>query len=128
MAMAEAFLAATFNRPGFPVVDHHTYVLASDGDLMEGVGSESASLAGHFKLGKLIVLYDDNKTSLSAPTSVTFTENVMARFDAYGWQTIYVEDGTDVEAISKAIADAKADRSRPTLIDVRTVIGYRSPN
>ncbi len=128
MAIAEAFLAATFNKPDFPIVDHYTYILASDGDLMEGVGSEAASLAGHLKLGKLIVLYDDNKVTLSAPTSVTFTEDVRKRFEAYGWQTLYVEDGNDVEAVSKAIEAAKADKERPTLIDVRTIIGYGSPH
>ncbi len=128
MAMAEAFLAAHFNRPDFPIVDHYTYILASDGDLMEGIASEAASLAGHLKLGKLIVLYDDNKVSLSAPTSVTFTENVPQRFEAYGWQTLSVADGNDLAAIDKAIATAKAEKDRPTLIAVRTILGYGSPH
>ncbi|HLY29326.1 MAG TPA: transketolase, partial [Aggregatilineales bacterium] len=128
MAIAEAFLAARFNRPDFSLVDHYTYVLASDGDLMEGVASEAASIAGHLKLGKLIVLYDDNKVTLSAATDVTFTENVRERFDAYGWQTLHVDDGNDVEAVSKAIEAAWADKDRPTLIDVRTILGYGSPH
>ncbi|HVO44002.1 MAG TPA: transketolase [Aggregatilineales bacterium] len=128
MAMAEAFLAATFNRPGFELVDHYTYVLASDGDLMEGVASEAASLAGHLNLHKLIVLYDDNKVTLSAPTSITFTENVKERFGAYGWNTIDVADGNDVDAVSKAIDAARAEKERPTLISVRTIIGYGSPH
>jgi transketolase len=128
LAVAEAFLAATFNRPGFPLVDHFTYILASDGDLMEGVASEAASLAGHLKLGKLIVLYDDNNVMLSAPTAAAFSENVKGRFDAYGWQTLNVADGNDLQAIAKALEAARADLSRPSLIDVHTIIGYGSPN
>jgi len=128
MAMAEAFLAAHYNRPDHTVVDHYTYVLASDGDLMEGIASEAASLAGHLKLGKLIVLYDDNKISLSAATDVTFTEDVRKRFDAYGWQTLAVADGNDVKSVSKALDEAKADKERPTIIAVRTIIGYGSPH
>jgi transketolase len=128
LALAEAFLAATYNRPDFNVVDHYTYVIASDGDLMEGVASEAASLAGHLKLGKLIVLYDDNKIMLSNETAAAFTENVIQRFDAYGWQTISVPDGNDTDAIAKAIEAAQADGSRPSLIAVRTIIGYGSPN
>ncbi len=128
MAMAEAFLAATFNRPGYPVVDHYTYVLAGDGDLMEGVASEAASLAGHLKLGKLIVLYDDNKTTLSAPTSESFTEDVPGRFKAYGWETLFVEDGNNIEAVAKALEAARSQTQRPTLISVRTIIGYGSPH
>lgn len=128
MALAESFLAATFNRPDFPVVDHYTYVLASDGDLMEGVASEAASLAGHLKLGKLIVLYDDNKVMLSAATSAAFSEDVLARFDAYGWHTQRVEDGNDTAAIAQAIEAATAESERPSLIAVRTIIGYGSPN
>jgi transketolase len=128
MAMAEAYLAATFNRPGFDLVDHYTYAIAGDGDLMEGIASEAASLAGHFQLGKLIVFYDDNKVSLAAPTSVTFTEDVKARFRAYGWSVVEVTDGNDVEAIAKAIDDAKADTDHPTLIDVHTIIGFGSPH
>ncbi|MHB8626159.1 MAG: transketolase [Aggregatilineales bacterium] len=127
MAMAEAFLAATFNRPGYPVVDHYTYVIASDGDFMEGVSSEAASLAGHLKLHKLIVLYDDNKVSLSAKTDITFTEDVIARFRAYDWHTELVADGNDVDAISAAIKSARDQASRPSLIAVRTILGYGSP-
>jgi transketolase len=127
-AWAEAFLAETFNRPDFHVVDHYTYVIASDGDMMEGVTSEACSLAGHLKLGKLIVLYDDNKVMLSNDTEVAFTEDVKARFTAYGWQVLSVADGNNVEAVAQAIADAKRDTERPTLIDVRTIIGYGSPN
>ncbi|MCC7206775.1 MAG: transketolase [Anaerolineae bacterium] len=128
MALAESFLAATFNRPDFPVVDHYTYVLASDGDLMEGVASEAASLAGHLKLGKLIVLYDDNQVMLSAATSAAFSEDVLARFDAYGWHTQRVEDGNDTAAIAQAIEAATAESERPSLIAVRTIIGFGSPN
>ncbi len=128
MAIAEAFLAATFNRPDFPIVDHYTYVLAGDGDLMEGVSAEAASLAGHLKLGKLIVLYDDNKVMLSNDTAAAFTEDVPARFAAYGWQTLSVADGNDTAAIARAIEAATADQTRPSLIAVRTVIGYGSPN
>jgi transketolase len=128
MAMAEAFLAAKFNQPEYRIVDHYTYVLASDGDLMEGVASEAASLAGHLQLGKLIVLYDDNQVTLSAPTSITFTEDVSKRFEAYGWQTLFVSDGNDIEAVSKAIEAGKAEKNRPTLINVRTILGYGSPH
>ena len=128
LAIAEAHLAAVYNRET-TIVDHHTYVLAGDGDLMEGVSAEAASLAGHFALGKLIVLYDDNKTSLAGPTDVTFTENVRERFEAYGWNTneIAPEQANDVDAIDRAIAEAKADPRRPTLIAVRSTIGYGSP-
>src|SRR5690606_14412634 len=128
MAIAEAHLAARYNRPGFDVVDHHTYVIASDGDMMEGVTSEAASLAGHLGLGKLIVLYDDNNISIDGSTSITFTEDVQARFRAYGWQVQHVADGNDVEALVTAIDKAKADGDRPSLIAVRTVIGYGAPN
>ncbi len=127
LAMAEAHLAALFNRPGFPVVNHYTYVLASDGDLMEGVVAEAASLAGHLKLGKLIVLYDQNFVSLAGSTALTFTENVRQRFEAYGWQVLEVPDGNDLEAIDAALGAAKAERERPSLICVRTVIGYGAP-
>jgi len=128
LAIAEAHLAAAYNREQ-TIVDHHTYVLAGDGDLMEGVASEAASLAGHFALGKLIVLYDDNKVSLAAATDVTFTESVRERFEAYGWQTIEVapEQANDVDTIDRAIAQAKGDTLRPTLIAIRTTIGYGSP-
>jgi transketolase len=129
MAIAERFLAATFNREGFPVVDHRTYALATDGDMMEGVASEASSLAGHLKLGKLVVLYDDNKISLAAPTSVSFTEDVGKRFEGYGWRVLDVADGnTDVESIRQAIQSAKQEKERPTLIKIHTLIGYGSPN
>jgi transketolase len=127
MAIAEAHLAAIFNRPGFPIVDHYTYVLASDGDLMEGVSAEAASLAGHLRLGKLIVLYDQNFVSLAGSTALTFTEDVRGRFAAYGWQVLEVPDGNDLEAIARAIRTAKAEREKPSLILVRTVIGYGAP-
>jgi transketolase len=127
VAIAEAFLAATFNRPDHDITDHYTYGIVSDGDLMEGVASEAASLAGHLKLGKLIYLYDDNSISLDGPTSLAFTEDVPARFRAYGWQTLTVEDGNDLSAIEQAILEAQADTGHPTLISVKTVIGYGSP-
>ncbi len=127
MAMAEAHLSATYNKENFDIVDHHTYALCGDGDLMEGVSQEAASMAGHMKLGKLVVLYDSNDISLDGPTSKAFTENVGARFEAYGWQHILVKDGNDLEAISKAIEEAKAETEKPTLIEVKTVIGYGAP-
>ncbi|MFN5368824.1 MAG: transketolase [Roseiflexaceae bacterium] len=127
MAVAEAFLAATYNRDAAQPVDHWTYALVSDGDLMEGIAAEAASLAGHLGLGKLIFLYDDNLISLDGPTSLAFTEDVLKRFDAYGWQTLRVSDGNDCDAIEAALHEARADLDRPTLIAVRTVIGYGSP-
>lgn len=127
LAMAEAHLAATYNRDSFDVMDHYTYALCGDGDLMEGVSGEASSMAGHMKLGKLIVLYDSNDISLDGPTSKAFTENVGARYEAYGWQHILVKDGNDLEAISKAIDEAKAETEKPTLIEIKTVIGYGSP-
>ncbi|MCA7891761.1 transketolase [Burkholderia cepacia] len=128
MAMAEAQLAACYNRPGFEIVDHHTYALVSDGDLMEGVAAEAASLAGHLRLGKLICLYDDNRVTLSAGTAITFTEDRAQRFDAYGWHTETVEDGNDLAAIDAALVNARAELLRPSLILVRTHLGYGSPN
>src|SRR3954447_23744409 len=129
LAIAERFLAARFNKPGHTIVDHHTYALVSDGDLMEGISHEAASLAGHLKLGKLIYLYDDNLISLDGPTSLSFTEDVAKRFEAYGWQTLRVGDGnTDLDGIDKALAAARAETSRPSIILVRTTIGYGSPN
>jgi transketolase len=128
MAMAEAFLAARYNRPGHKIINHYTYSLVSDGDLMEGVASEAASLAGHLQLGKLIYLYDNNRVTLSAATDITFTENVKKRFTAYGWQTESVENGNDLEAIEAAIRNARKDKSHPCLILVRTHLGYGSPN
>jgi transketolase len=127
MAIAEAHLAARFNRPGFPVIDHFTYVLASDGDLMEGVSAEACALAGHLRLGKLIVLYDDNRVSLAGSTSLTFTEDVAARFQAYGWQVLRVSDGYDLQAVDAALREAKEEGARPSLILVRTVLGYGAP-
>jgi transketolase len=127
MAIAERHLAARFNRPGHTVVDHHTYALCSDGDLMEGVAAEASSLAGHLGLGKLIVLYDDNHVSLAGKASLSFSEDVPRRFDGLGWHTMAVPDGNDLEAIDKAIRDAKAEAGRPSLIAVRTVIGYGAP-
>jgi transketolase len=128
MAIAERFLAARFNRPDFPVVDHFTYAMVSDGDLMEGVSHEAASLAGHLKLGKLIYLYDDNHITIEGSTDIAFTENRMARFKAYGWQVQQVEDGNDLKAIGKAIRRARAETEKPSLIAVRTCIGCGSPN
>ncbi|OME72394.1 transketolase [Paenibacillus odorifer] len=128
MAMAEAQLGATYNKDEHKVVDHYTYAICGDGDLMEGISSESASLAGHLKLGKLVVLYDSNDISLDGKLNLSFSENVAQRFDAYGWQVLRVEDGNDLPAIAKAIAEAQAETSKPTLIEVKTVIGYGSPN
>lgn len=128
MAIAEAHLAARYNRPGHTIVDHRTYVLASDGDMMEGVASEAASLAGHLRLGKLIVLYDDNGISLDGSTHICFTEDVARRFEAYHWHVQRVEDGNDLEAIDRAIRLAQAETGRPSLICVRTHIGYGSPH
>ncbi|MGB7595709.1 MAG: transketolase [Erysipelotrichaceae bacterium] len=127
MAMAEAHLAATFNEEGFPVVDHYTYVLAGDGCMMEGLSSEAMSLAGTLGLGKLIVLYDSNRITIEGTTDIAFRENVQERFKAYGFRTIDVADGTDLFAIGNAIALAKADTSRPTLIEVHSQIGFGSP-
>lgn len=128
MAMAERHLAAKYNKDDFNIIDHYTYALCGDGDLMEGVASEAASLAGHLKLGKLIMLYDSNDITLDGDLSQSFSENVGQRFEAYGWHYIRVENGNDVEEIAKAIEEAKAETSRPTLIEVKTVIGYGAPN
>jgi transketolase len=128
MAIAERHLGARFNVPGEePIVNHHTYAICSDGDLMEGVSNEAASLAGTLKLGKLIYLYDDNHITIDGPTSLAFMENVNARFDALGWHTQAVEDGNDVDAIESAIRAAQAEKDRPSLIRVHTHIGYGSP-
>ena len=127
MAMAERHLAAVYNRDMYSVVDHHTFVLCGDGDLMEGVSHEAASLAGTLGLGKLIVLYDDNLISLDGPTSLSYTEDVTKRFEAYHWQVLMVHDGNDLVAIEEAIRAGMAETTRPTLIRVRTVIGYGSP-
>lgn len=127
MAIAERYLAARFNRPGHVVVDHYTYALASDGDLMEGVAAEAASLAGHLRLGRLIVVYDANGVTLGGSTGLTFTEDVGRRFEAYGWQVLEV-DGHDVGAVDAALAAARAEEGRPTLIIAHTHIGYGSPH
>lgn len=124
MAMAEAHLAAKFNKPGFDIVDHYTYALNGDGCLMEGVSQEAASLAGHLKLGKLVLLYDSNDISLDGPTSMAFTEDIKGKFEAYGWQHILVEDGNDLEAIASALEAAKAEKEKPTIIEVKTIIGF----
>jgi transketolase len=128
MAMAERHLAARFNTDDYPVVDHYTYGIVSDGDLMEGISHEAASLAGHQGLGKLIYLYDDNHISIDGSTDIAFTEDVDGRFEAYGWHVAHVEDGNDRDAIDAAIREAKAETKRPSLIRVRTHIGYGSPN
>ena len=127
MAIAEAYLAARYNRPGYNLIDHYTYSIVSDGDLMEGVGSETASIAGSLRLGKLIYFYDNNKVTLSAGTDITLNEDVAKRFQAYGWQTLSVEDGNDLEAIDRAIQQAREEKNRPSLILVRTHLGYGSP-
>jgi transketolase len=128
MALAEAFLAKQFNRDGHEVVDHYTYALVGDGDLMEGVSIEATALAGHWGLGKLIFLYDDNKITLDGEAEMTFTEDIAKRFEAQGWHTLRVSDGNDVEAIDKAIQAAKAETSKPSLLLIRTIIGFGSPN
>lgn len=128
MAIAEAFLAATFNRPEHDVVGHHVYAIVSDGDLMEGISAEAASLAGHLGLGKLVYLYDNNHISIEGSTDLAFTEDVAHRFGAYGWHVLGVEDGNDLDLIDRAIARAKEVTDRPSLIMVRTHIGYGSPH
>jgi transketolase len=128
MAIAEAHLAARYNRPGHVVFDHHTYVLASDGDMMEGVQAEAASLAGHLKLGKLIVLYDSNRVTLSGTTSLAFTEDVAGRYQSYGWHVQRVEDGNDIVAISRALQAAREASDQPSLIVVNTVLGFGAPD
>ena len=127
MAMAEAHLSSVFNKEGFPVVDHYTYVLGGDGCMMEGILSECFSLAGTLGLSKLIVFYDSNNISIEGSTDIAFTEDVVTRFKAFGFQTIEVEDGNDLEVIGKAIEEAKADKTRPSLIKVNTLIGYGCP-
>ncbi|MBE2932529.1 transketolase [Anoxybacillus flavithermus] len=128
MAMAERHLAATYNKDNFEIINHFTYAICGDGDLMEGVSAEAASLAGHLKLGRLIVLYDSNDISLDGELHLSFSESVEQRFKAYGWQYIRVEDGNNIEEIAQAIAEAQKDLERPTLIEVKTIIGYGSPN
>ena len=128
MAMAERHLAAKYNRENYDVVNHYTYSICGDGDLMEGVSAEASSLAGHLQLGRLIVLYDSNDISLDGDLSQSFSESVEERYKAYGWQYIKVNDGNDIEELSRAIEAAKSDLSKPTLIEVKTIIGYGSPN
>ncbi|WP_040985363.1 transketolase [Oceanobacillus jeddahense] len=128
MAMAEAHLGATYNKEEYNVVDHYTYAIVSDGDLMEGISHEAASLAGHMGLGKLIALYDSNDISLDGDLDRSFSENTEQRFKAYGWQVLRVDDGNDIDAIRQAIKDAQQNKDQPTLIEVKTVIGYGSPN
>lgn len=127
MAMAEAHLAAVFNKEGYPIVDHYTYALGGDGCMMEGISSEAFSLAGTLGLSKLIILYDSNKISIEGSTDIAFTENVQKRMEAFGFQTITVEDGNDLDAIGRAIEEAKADKTRPSFITVKTQIGYGCP-
>ncbi|WP_195782608.1 transketolase [Priestia megaterium] len=127
MAMAEAHLAAKFNQPNFPVIDHYTYTLVGDGDLMEGISYEAMSMAGHMKLGKLIALYDSNDISLDGELNLSFSENIQKRAESANWQYLRVEDGNDVDEITKAIEKAKQHKEQPTLIEVRTIIGYGSP-
>jgi len=127
MAVAEAHLAATFNKPGHDVVDHYTYFICSDGDLMEGISHEAASFAGHFKLGKLIGFYDDNHITIDGSTDLTFTDDTAKRFEAYGWQVLHISDVNDLDQIEGAIAEAQSDGERPTLVVTRTHIGYGSP-
>ncbi len=128
MAIAERYLAAHFNQPGHVIVDHYTYIIVGDGDLMEGISHEAASLAGHLGLGKLICLYDDNHISIEGSTDIAFTESRTARFEAYGWHVQKVDDGNDLEAIETAITEAQKETGRPSFIAVRTHIGYGSPN
>ena len=128
MAMAECHLAACFNKPGADIVDHYTYVMCGDGDLMEGVASEAASLAGHLGLGKLICLYDNNGISIEGTTEIAFTEKVAKRFEAYRWQVIKVKDGSDPKAIEKALLEAKAETQKPSIIMLKTHIAHGSPN
>ena len=128
MAMAERHLAACFNRPGHEIVDHYTYVMCGDGDMMEGVASEAASMAGHLGLDRLICLYDDNEISIEGSTDITFTEDVAKRFESYGWHVQEVSDGNDIDAVSSAIEAAKAEAQKPSLIKIKTKIAYGSPN
>src|SRR5271168_729075 len=127
LAIAEKHLASIYNQPGYEIVNHHTYGIMGDGDMMEGISHEAASLAGTLGLGKLIFLYDDNLISLDGPTELSFSENVYARFEAYGWQVLRVSDGNDLVAIENAIRAGQADTFRPTLIGLRTIIGYGTP-
>jgi transketolase len=127
MAMAERHLAAVYNKDKYELVDHYTYSICGDGDLMEGVSAEAASLAGHLRLGKLVVLYDSNDISLDGDLDRSFSESIADRFKSYGWQYLRVEDGNDTEAVAKALEEARSDETRPTMIEVRTIIGYGAP-
>jgi len=128
MAMAESHLSAVFNKPNQSIVDHYTYFICSDGDLMEGISHEASSFAGHYKFGKLIGFYDDNHITIDGSTDLTFTDDTAKRFEAYGWQVLHIADVNDLDAIDRAIAEAKADATRPTLVVTRTHIGYGSPH
>ncbi|MBH5317461.1 transketolase [Paenibacillus sp. GSMTC-2017] len=128
MAMAEAHLGAVYNKENFNVINHFTYSICGDGDLMEGISHEAASLAGHLQLGKLVVLYDSNDISLDGELNLSYSETVQKRFEGYGWQVLRVDNGNDLGALSAAVAEAQKDQSKPTLIEVKTVIGYGSPN
>src|SRR3954470_16636466 len=128
MALAERMLAERYNRDGHEIIDHYTYVIASDGDMQEGVASEASSLGGHLGLGKLIVYYDDNHVQLASMTSETFSEDVPKRYEAYGWHTQIVEDANDLDALAEATRTAQQEGDRPSLIAVRSHIGFGSPN
>lgn len=128
MALAERHLAETYNRKDFPVVDHYTYTICGDGDLMEGVSYEAASMAGHLNLGRLIVMYDSNDISLDGGLDLSFSDDIIKRFESFNWQYLYVEDGNDIEALQIALEQAKTEENRPTIIEVKTVIGYGSPS
>ena len=127
-AIAQKHLAARYNKPGFELFDYNIYAICSDGDMMEGVTSEAASLAGHLQLGNMIYLYDDNHISIEGTTNIAFTEDVAKRFEAYNWHVQILEDGNDIDAILKAVKNAEAEKFKPSLIKVRTHIGYGSPN
>ncbi|MFL0250248.1 transketolase [Clostridium neuense] len=127
MAIAEAYLSNKFNRPNYDIVNHYTYVLAGDGCMMEGISSEAASLAGTLGLGKLILLYDSNNISIEGSTDIAFRENVLERFKAYGWQTLEVKDGNNIEEINNAICEAKAEKNKPSIIKIKTIIGFGAP-
>ena len=127
MAMGAAHLGAKFNQEGFPLIDHYVYAIVSDGDLMEGVAAEAASLAGHLKLGKLIYLYDDNNVTIEGFTNLAFSEDVPKRFESYGWHTLTVADGNDLDAIEAAIREAQSVSDKPSLISVKTIIGFGMP-
>jgi len=127
MALAEKYLSSYFNREGFPIIDHHTFALVSDGDLMEGVSCEVAELAGHWKLSKLIVIWDNNKVSIDGPTSLAWSEDVCERFSAFGWYVQHIEDGYNLEEIERAIRRAMEQEERPSFISIRTHLGYGSP-